>query len=134
MNSKSKNALNHYYQWFGERAYSICGKPGIINKPGVISCSGCGATGRLHSSEQGYHSFCDLCVTVAGSYNGIKRPGRLGAGWAAIITPHTHQLKRNKVKYLQYMHDIIRFIYLYMMIRNGYFLKGCSSIAICSDR
>ena len=47
---------------------------------------------------------------------------------------HTHQLKRNKVKYLQYMHDIIRFIYLYMMIRNGYFLKGCSSIAICSDR
>lgn len=87
MNSKSKDALNLYYQWFGERAYSSCGKPGVINKPGATSCSGCGATGRLHSSEGGYHAFCDVCVTVSGSYQGIKRPGRLGAGWAAIITP-----------------------------------------------
>lgn len=101
MNSKSKNALNLFYQWFGKRAYLICGKPGIINKPGVTSCSGCGAIGRLHSSEGGYHSFCDVCVTVAGSYDGVKRPGRLGAGWAAIITPDSAFISTGNIENME---------------------------------
>lgn len=89
MNSKSTAALNLYHQWFGDRARSAYGKTAVINKPGATHCAGCGATGRLHSanSNQDSHSFCDVCVTVAGSYEGIKNPGRMGAGWAAIITP-----------------------------------------------
>jgi hypothetical protein len=35
----------------------------------------------------GYHAFCDVCVTVGGSYAGIKNPGRMGGGWTALITP-----------------------------------------------
>jgi len=91
MNAKSKDALNLYYQWFGERARSLCGKPAVINKPSATHCAACGATGRLHSAngQAGTHSFCDVCVTVAGSYHGIKRPGRLGAGWSAVITPES---------------------------------------------
>jgi hypothetical protein len=86
MTTKSTEALKRYYQWFGERAYATHGIPGILNKPGITSCSGCGRTGRLHSSKGGYRAFCDVCVTVSGNYEGIKTPGRLGGGWAAILT------------------------------------------------
>lgn len=87
MNSKARASLALYHQWFGERAYTACGKPGIINKSGVTPCSACGSTGRLHFRENGYHAFCDVCVTVAGAYIGIKQPGRMGGGWTGLITP-----------------------------------------------
>lgn len=91
MNSKSKDALSLYFQWFGQRARAQCGKTAVVNKPSATHCAACGATGQLYSANKSAdsHSFCDVCVTVAGSYQGIKQPGRMGGGWAAIITPET---------------------------------------------
>jgi len=87
MDSKSKQALLTYHDWFGERAYAVYGKPGVSHKKGMPShCAGCGAGGTLSATERGYLAFCPVCVTVAGSYQGIKVPGRMGAGWAATLT------------------------------------------------
>ncbi|MCX7099837.1 MAG: hypothetical protein NTV43_18235 [Methylococcales bacterium] len=87
MNSKASEALTFYYSVFGKRAYALCGKLGVTEKPNMPThCSGCGATGTLHASKAGYLAFCDVCITVGGSYLGIKAPGRMGGGWAALLT------------------------------------------------
>ena len=59
-------------------------------------CSGCGATGTLHASKGGYLAFCEVCVTVGGSYTGIKVPGRMGGGWAALLTADSAILSTGK--------------------------------------
>lgn len=97
MNSKSRDALIFYYNVFGKRAYLACGKPGVTEKPKMPTrCSGCGATGTLHASKTGYLAFCEVCVTVGGSYTGIKVPGRMGGGWAALLTADSAILSTGK--------------------------------------
>jgi hypothetical protein len=99
MNPKGKAALDLYHQWFGERAFALCGLPGNSPKQGITQCSGCGAKGPRHSGAT--HAFCDVCVTVAGSYQGIGTPGRMGGGWAALITPEFAELTTTSEKNLQ---------------------------------
>jgi hypothetical protein len=100
MNAKGQAALALYHQWFGERAFALCGLPGPSPKQGVTRCSGCGAKGgHLHSGAT--HAFCDVCVTVAGNYQGIGTPGRMGGGWAALITPAFAELTTTSEKNLQ---------------------------------
>ena len=66
---------------------------------GEGACRGCGSCGRLFkSSEKSYVALCERCYSIAGRYSGIVRPGRMGAGWAGLITPD-HALLVTSVPY-----------------------------------
>lgn len=53
------------------------------------SCNACGSREDLRRTGNGYTTLCGTCSTFGGGYEGIKRPGRIGAGWMGVVTPES---------------------------------------------
>jgi hypothetical protein len=97
MNSKNKEALLFYYENFGKKAFQFCGN----NKNAYAGtendrCGGCGSTHvQLHLRST--HSFCDVCVSLAGGYIGLPVPQFMNDGWVAVVSENATTI--SNVKY-----------------------------------
>lgn len=50
------------------------------------SCDVCGSTTDLQRTGGGEITMCGACASFGGGYDRIVRPGRMGAGWAGLVT------------------------------------------------
>lgn len=86
----SADGMRFFHEHIGARLSETSGIPGTPQ--GAASrCDVCGSTEQVVRAGSGYTSLCRTCYSFAGRYEGIRRPGRMGAGWMGLVTPtHAH--------------------------------------------
>lgn len=83
--------MDFFYQHIGQAMQSAAGIEG--NQTGTADkCDVCGVTEGLARAGKGYTTLCPVCYAFAGQYQGIKRPGRMGAGWMGVVSPSAARL------------------------------------------
>jgi len=68
----------------GQKMIEAEGIPGNRDKT-ADQCMVCGAREDLMRAGKGYTTLCPTCFTFGGTYQSIKRPGRMGAGWMGWV-------------------------------------------------
>jgi len=83
--SNNETAVSFFVRHVGRKLAAAEGVPGNTAKLSH-SCAACGSTKDLQRAGNGYTTLCGDCYTFGGSYQKIKRPGRMGAGWMGLVS------------------------------------------------
>jgi len=87
------DGMSFFYQHLGKLLNAKAGLPGNTEKLSPSDkCNVCGSQEQLSRAGGGYTTLCYRCYTFAGIYKGIRRPGRMGAGWMGLITSNGSRL------------------------------------------